>query len=173
MHAFGNKAAQYRDAYLFDLETCALELSQLARGLTPYLASLVCQTSSNVVSGETRPPTMGDIISPLLSKIGRLHALVDNHVHLRQPAGMSVSGHNVFCAHAHHECTRANREILTEVWREADRAAQHSRACHELLSSGLQSFPTTGPPVGTVGGDGFSMSKNARKRYNRQKQQLF
>ena len=116
---------------------------------------------------------MADLLSPLLSKVGRLHALVDNHVHLRQLAGRSVGGHNVFCAHAHQDYIRANREILTEVQREADRAAQHSRACHELLSSGLQSFPTTGPPVGTVGGDGYPMSKNTRKRYNRQKQQLF
>ena len=80
MHAFGNKAAQYRDAYLFSLETCALELCQLARGLTPYLASKVCQTPSTIrtssevsASGETRPPTVGDTLSPLLSEIGGLH----------------------------------------------------------------------------------------------------
>ena len=141
--------------------------------LAPYMVSLVCQAPSTVGSGETSPPTVADLLSPLLSKVGRLHALVDNHIHLWQPASMSVSGHNVFFTHAHHECTRANREILTEVRREAERAAQHSRACHELLSSGLQSFPTTGPPVGTVGGDGYPMSKNAQKRYNRRKQQLF
>ena len=86
---------------------------------------------------------------------------------------MSVSGHTVFCTHAHRECTKANREILTEVRREADRAAQHSRACHELLSSGLQSLPTTGPPVGAVGSDAIPMSRRAQKRYNRRKQQLF
>ena len=138
------------------------------------MASLVCQAPSNVGSGETSPPTVADLLSPLLSKVGRLHALVDNHVHLRQPAGRSVGGHNVFCAHAHQDYIRANREILTEVRREADRVAQHSRACHELLSSGLQNFPTTGPSVRAAESNGFtSMSKKARKRYNWQKQQLF
>ena len=118
-------------------------------------------------------PSVADLLFPLLSKVGRLHTLVDNHVHLRRPAGMTGGRQNVFCTPADCECTRANREILTEVRREADRAAQHSRACHELLSSGLQSFPSIRPPVGTVGGDGFPMSKNAWKRYNRRKQQLF
>ena len=132
----------------------------------------VCQAPSTSDSRETYPPILADLLTPLLSKVGRLHALVNNHVHLCQPAGRSVDGHNVFCAHAHQDFIRANREILTEVRREADRAAQHSRACHELLSSGLQSLPTTGPPVGAIGGNRFPMGKRAQRRYKRQKQQL-
>ena len=128
-----------------------MEVCQLSRELTPYMAFLVCQAPFTVDSGETCPPTVADLLTPLLSKDGRLYALVDNYVHLCQPAGRSVDGNNVFCAHAHQDYIRTNREILTEVQREADRAAQHSRACHELLSSGLQNFPTTGPSVGAVG----------------------
>ena len=106
VHAFGNKAAQFHAADLFDLETCALDLSQTVKGLTPYLAFQVCQTPSTTgtssevsASGETSPTTVGDILSPLLSKIGGLHLLVDNCVHLQQSAGMSVVGYNAFYAH--------------------------------------------------------------------------
>ena len=35
VHAFSNKAAQFHAADLFDLETCALELTELVKGLTP------------------------------------------------------------------------------------------------------------------------------------------
>ena len=73
MSAFSNKAAQFHAEDLFDLETCALELAELVKGLTPYLASTVCQTPSAIgkssevsASGETRSPTVGDILSPLL-----------------------------------------------------------------------------------------------------------
>ena len=38
VQAFSNKAAQFHAANLFDLESCALDLSQCVNGLTPYLA---------------------------------------------------------------------------------------------------------------------------------------
>ena len=135
---------------LFDLETSALDLSQTIKGLTPYLAFEVCQTpctigtSSEVsASGETSPSTVGDILSPLLLKIGGLHLLVDNRVHLQQSAGMSVVGYNAFYAHKyshsnglkHYRYTRANREFLTQDRKEVERAVQHSKACQKLLSS--------------------------------------
>ena len=108
VHAFSNKAAQFHAEDLFDLETCALELSELVKGLTPYLTSNVVLTPPDIgtssevnASGETRPPTVGDILSPLLSKIGGLHCLVDNCVHLQQSAGVSKVGYNAFYAHKH------------------------------------------------------------------------
>ena len=66
-----------------------------------------------------------------------------------------------------------NREILSEVRREADRAAQHSRACQELFSSGLQGSQYFEREDRTVEGGFTTMSKRARKRFNWQKQQLF
>ena len=63
-HAFGDRTAHHRDAYLLALETCALEVSQLSRGLAPYMTSLVCQAPSNDVSGETSTPTVTDLFSP-------------------------------------------------------------------------------------------------------------
>ena len=103
VHAFSNKAAQFHAANLFDIETCALDLSQSVKGLTPYLAFQACQTPSTTgtfsevsASGETCPTTVGDILSPLLSKIGGVHSLVDNRVHLQQSAGVSVVGYNAF-----------------------------------------------------------------------------
>ena len=87
MQSFSNKAAQYHAANLYDLETCTLDLSQCVNGLAPYLALQAGQTPSTsskaATSGETSPLTVGDIISPLLSKIGGLHCLVDNCVHLK------------------------------------------------------------------------------------------
>ena len=47
----------------------------------------------------TSPSTVGDILSPLITKIGRLHCLVDNRVHLQQSAGMSTVGYNAFYTH--------------------------------------------------------------------------
>ena len=166
--------AHHRDAYLLALEECALEVSQLSRELAPFMRFSVCEVPSTGDSREAFPPLLVDLLHPLLSKVGRLHALVKNHFHLRQPAGGLAGGHNASCMQDHQNFVNANREILTEVRREADRAARHSRACHELLSSGLQNFPTNGPTDRTVGGGGFTtMSKKARKRYNWQKQQLF
>ena len=86
VQAFSNKVAQYHAADLFDLESCTLDLAQCVNGLAPYLALQVGQTPSTsskvAASGETSPSTVGDIISPLLLKIGGLHLLVDNRVHL-------------------------------------------------------------------------------------------
>ena len=89
VHAFSNKAAQFHAADLFDIETCTMELAKSAKGLAPYLVLQVCSTPSTtssevVASGETRSTTLGEHISPLLTKIGRLHSLVDNRVHLQQ-----------------------------------------------------------------------------------------
>ena len=134
----------------------------------------VCETHPSGDSREGIPPLLADLLRPLLSKVGRLHALVKNHLHLRQLVDDPAGGHNASYLQDHQNFINANREILSEVCREADREARHSRACHELLSSGLQNFPTTGPSVEAIGGDGFTtMSKKARKRYNWQKQQIF
>ena len=104
VHAFSNKAAQFHAADLFDIESCSLDLSQSVKSLTPYMAFQVCETPSTTagtssevsVSGETSPTTVEDILSPLLSKIGGLHSLMDNCVHLQQSAGMSMVGYNAF-----------------------------------------------------------------------------
>ena len=108
VHAFSNKAAQFHAVDLFDLETCTLELAELVKGLTPYLTSTVCLAPSDIgtsskvnASGETRQPTVDDILSPLLLKIGGLHCLVDNRVHLQQSSGVSVVGYNAFNTHKH------------------------------------------------------------------------
>ena len=99
MHAFSNKAAQFHATDLYDIETCTMEVSESVKGLAPYLALQVCHkppssTSSEVgVSGEPNHcSTLGEQIAPLLGKIGRLHSLVDNRIHLQQAAGTSVVG---------------------------------------------------------------------------------
>ena len=89
---------------LFDVQTCTLDLAETAKGLAPYLALQVCSTPSTNsseagASAATSPSTVGDILSPLLTKIGRLHCLVDNRVHLQQSAGMSSVGYNAFYTH--------------------------------------------------------------------------
>ena len=151
VHAFSNKAAQFHAADLFDIESCSLDLSQSVKGLTPYLALQVCQTPSTTAgtssevsaSGETSPSTVGDILSPLLTKIGGLHSLVDNRVHLQQSAGMSAVRYNAFYTFKHSQTnglknyrhTRANRDFLTQDRKEVERAVQHSKARQKLLSS--------------------------------------
>ena len=110
-HVSDAGTANHCDAYLLALEECALEVSQLSRELAPYMAFSVCQAPSTSESGETYLPTLADLLTPLLSKVGRLHALVNNHVHLRQPAGRSVVGHNAFCAYDHQNFISMNREF--------------------------------------------------------------
>ena len=86
---------------------------------------------------------MGDILSPLLTKIGGLHLLVDNHVYLQQSAGMSVVGYNAFYTFKNSQtnslknygCTRASWKFLTQDGKEVERAVQHSKARQKLLSS--------------------------------------
>ena len=46
--AFSNKAAQFHAEDLYDLETCALELAELVKGLTPYLTSKVVLTPPDI-----------------------------------------------------------------------------------------------------------------------------
>ena len=152
VHAFSNKAAQFHAADVFDIETCSLDLSQSVKGLTPYLALQVCQTPSTTAgtssevsaSGETSPSTVGDILSLLLSKIGGLHSLVDNRVHLQQSAGMSAVGYNAFCTHKlsqNHGLrnygghARASEGFLAQDRKDTEAAVRNSKAREKLLSS--------------------------------------
>merc|ERR1712101_95471 len=69
-----------------------------------YLMLTVCPTppadsSDAGASVVTSPSTVGDILSPLITKIGRLHCLVDNRVYLQQSASMSSMGYNAFYTH--------------------------------------------------------------------------
>ena len=166
-----------------------MELTKLVKGLTPYLTSTVCRTppthgtSSEVnTSGETRPLPVEDILSPFLSKIGGLHSLVDNRVHLQQSTGMSAVGYTAFYTHKHsysngmkhYGYSRASKEFLTQDRKEVERAVQHSKARQKLLSSEQQCHPKTGvEPVGTVGGNGNPKSKASRKRHNRRQRELY
>ena len=99
VQSFGNRYAQVHAADLFDIQTSTLELAEIVKGVAPYLTLNVCQTppadsSEAATSVVTSPSTVADIISPLLTKIGRLHCLVDNCVHLQQSANLSTMGYN-------------------------------------------------------------------------------
>ena len=88
VQSFSNKAAQFHAADLFDVQTYTLDLAETTKGLASYLVLNVCLTppanASEVgASAMTSTSTVGDILSPLLTKMGRLHCLVDNRVHLQ------------------------------------------------------------------------------------------
>ena len=91
---FSNKAAQFDTTNLFDIETCTMKVSESVKGLALYLVLQVCQlppsnSSEAGASGEpTNCSTLGEQITPLLEKIGRLHCLVDNSIHLQQAGGV-------------------------------------------------------------------------------------
>merc|ERR1712082_219290 len=136
---------------MFDMQMSTQELAKLIKGVTPYLASTVCQAtpSSSGASGAatpvvTSPPSVGDIISPLLPKIGRLHTLVDNRVHLQQSASSSSIGYNAFYAHknslpqglrSYGEHARASVGFLAQDRSDTEAAIRHSKARQRLLSS--------------------------------------
>ena len=104
VQSFSNKAAQFHAADLFDVQSYTLDLAKTVEGLAPYLMLNVCSTppdnaSEAGASAVTSPSTVGDILSPLITKIGRLHCLVDNRVHLQQSASLSTVGYNAFYTH--------------------------------------------------------------------------
>ena len=91
VESFSNKAAQFHAADLYDVQTSTLDLAKTVEGLAPYLTLTVCPTppansSEAGASVVTSPSTVGDILSPLITKIGKLHCLLDNRVHLQQAA---------------------------------------------------------------------------------------
>ena len=68
----------------------------LSRELAPYLTFSVCETHPTGDSREGIPPLLVDLLHPLLSRVGRLHALVKNHLHLRHPVGVPDGGLNAY-----------------------------------------------------------------------------
>merc|ERR1712115_285042 len=81
---------------------------------------------------------------PLLTKIGRLHCLVDNRVHLQQSAGMSTMGYNAFYTHKsslnqglknYGGHARASEGFLAQDRKDTEAAVQNSKARQKLLSS--------------------------------------
>ena len=109
----------------------------------------VCQPlSANAykaeVSGEpTNCSTLGDQIAPLLEKLGKLHCLVDNRIHLQQAAGTTMVGYNAYYNHklaqpdglAKYSCSRADKEFLAHNQRETEKAILHLKAREKQLSS--------------------------------------
>ena len=89
--AFSNKATQYHAGDLFDIETCAMDISEHAKVLVPSLELKVCQPLPTNASGVNTPGEPMDCsdgspdeqIAPLLKMIGKLHCLVDNCIHLQ------------------------------------------------------------------------------------------
>ena len=188
VHAFSNKATQFHATNLYDIKTCTMEVSESAKGLAPYLALQVCPppsaTSSKVgASGEpTHCSTLGEQIAPLLGKIGRLHSLVDNHIHLQQAAGTSVVGYNAFYTHKivqpdglkHYGCSRASKEFLAQDRKTTELAVQNLKARQKQLSSAQRCQGKSGvASAGNVGGDGNSKSKASRVRHNRRQRELY
>ena len=62
--------------------------------------------------------------------IGKLHCLVDNHIHLQQAAGTTMVGYNTYYTHkiaqpdglVKYGCSRAGKEFLAQDQRETERA---------------------------------------------------
>ena len=126
--------------------------------------------------------TMADIISPLLTKIGRLHCLVDNRVHLQQSAGMSVVGYNAFYTHKssqnqglkNYGHVRASQEFLAQDRKDTEVAVQNSKARQKQLSSEQRRQGKSGVETAkTAGGDGNPKSKASRSRHNKKQRELY
>merc|ERR1711895_92156 len=154
-----------------------------------YLMLNVCSTppdnaSEAGASAVTSPSTVGDILSPLITKIGRLHCLVDNRVHLQQSAGMSSVGYNAFYTHKislnqglknYSGHARASAEFLAQDRKDTEAAVRNSKARQKLLSS-KQKRQAKSSGVDTaksVGKDGNSKSRASRSRHNKKQRDLY
>ena len=191
VQSFANKAVQIHAGDLFDIQMSTQELAKIVEGVAPYLASTVCQAtpSSSGASGAatpvvTSPQTVGDIISPLLTKIGRLHTLVDNRVHLQQSANMSSIGYNAFYAHknslsqglrSYGEHARASVGFLAQDRSDTEAAVRHSKARQRLLSSEQRRRDRSAvvDSARSLGKDGNSKSRASRRRYNKRQRDLY
>ena len=169
----------------------AQELTKLVKGVAPYLASTVCQatTSSSGASGAatpvvTSPLTVGDIKSPLLTKISRLHTLVDNRVHLQQSASSSSIGYNAFMAYknslpqglrCYGEHARASVGFLAQDRSDTEAAVRHSKARQKLLSAEHRRRDKSAvvDSARSLGKDGNPRSRASRRRYNKKCRDLY
>ena len=189
VQSFSNKAAQFHAADLFDVQSYTLDLAKTVKGLAPYLALNVCSTppadsSEAGASAVTSPSTVGDILSPLLMKIGRLHCLVDNRVHLQQSAGMSSVGYNAFYTHKsslnqglknYGGHARASEGFLAQDRKDTEAAVRNSKAHQKLLSSEQkrQAKSSGVETAKSIGKDGNSCSRVSRSRHNKKQRDLY
>merc|ERR1712082_285677 len=132
----------------------------------------------------TSPSTVGDIISPLLTKIGRLHCLVDNRVHLQQSASMSTVGYNAFYTHKNSQNhglknygghARASKGFLAQDRKDTEAAVWNSKARQKLLSSKQKRRAKSSgvEPARTVWKDGNSRIRASRRRHNKRQRDLY
>ena len=114
--------------------------------------------------------------------IGKLHCLVDNHIHLQQAAGTTKVGYNTYYSHklaqinglANYSGTRADKEFLAHDQRETEKEILDLKARTKQLSSVSQSKGKSGSAsAGSVGGDGNPLSKSARSRHNKCQRELY
>ena len=191
VQSFHNKAVQIHAGDLFDIQVSAQDLTKIVEGVAPYLTATVHQatTSSSGASGAatpvvTSPLTVGDIISPLLTKISRLHTLVDNRVHLQQSASRSSIGYNAFMDYknslpqglrCYGEHARVSVGFLAQDRSETEAAVRHSKARQKLLNAG-QGRRNKSAVVDTarsLGRDGNPRSRASRRRYNKKCRDLY
>ena len=189
VQSFSNRNAQFHAADLFEIQTSTLELAKIVERLAPYLTLNVCQTppadsSEAATSVVTSPTTMSDIISPLLTKIGRLHCLVDNRVHLQQSASLSTVGYNAFYTHKNSlnqglknygEHARACAGFLAQDRNDTKAAVWNSKARQKLLSSKQKRRDkSAGVELArSVGKDGNSRSFASRRKHNKRQRDLY
>ena len=132
----------------------------------------------------TSPSTVGDILLLLLKKIGRLHCLVDNRVHLQQSASLSTVGYNAFYAHKNSlnqglknygEHARASVGFLAQDRKDTEAAVRHSKARQKLLSSEQKRRDKSAAvdSARSFGKDGNSRSRASRRRYNKRQRELY
>ena len=132
----------------------------------------------------TRPFTVVNIISPLLTKIGRLHCLVDNRVHLQQSASMSTVGYTAFYTHKNSlnqglknygEHARASAGFLAQDRKDTKAAVWNSKACQKLLSSKQKRRDKSARVelARSIGKDGNSRSRASRRRHNKRQRDLY
>ena len=189
VQSFANRAVQIHAGDLFDIQMSTQELAKIVEGVAPYLALTVCQTPPADPSGAatpvvTSPLTVGDIISPLLSKVGRLHCLVDNRVHLQQSANTSTVGYNAFYAHKNSlnqglknygEHARASVGFLAQDRKDTEVAVWNSKARQKLLSSEQKRRDKSAAveSARSFGKDGNSRSRASRRRHNKRNRDLY
>ena len=102
--AFYNKGHSFHMADLFDIESMTHNIFKHESNLSPSLAvssfsRSIPNLASNQIEMDSSNTFMEDDVHPLYLLLGKLHYLVDDHIHIQHTAGTTKVGYNAYYEH--------------------------------------------------------------------------
>ena len=114
-------------------------------------------------------------LSPLFQMIGKLHCLMDDHIHLQQAAGTTKVGYNTYYDHkldsiqglTNYCASRVDKEYWVHDQTDTEKEILKAKAHKQFLSS-VSRRNQSGGGSRPAGGDGTSQSGSAQSKHNKE-----